>query len=52
MSWKPKSSRMLVSIGQKNIVAARRKILRALIVVKEMEEVSVRLRRKPLQLNQ
>lgn len=49
MGWRPKSRRMLVSIGQKNIGAARRHVGIAWRNVKEIELLLGRLARsRPL----
>lgn len=45
MGWRPKSNRMLISIGKKNVIAARRKVGDAWKYVKEMEIVTARLNR-------
>jgi len=50
MGWRPKSNRMIASIGRKNVVAARRKVGEAWKYVKEMEVRSAWLaRERPLQ---
>ncbi len=46
MSWKPKSNRMLVSIGKKNITAARRKVGDAWRFFEEMQVALDRAQRK------
>ena len=46
MGWRPKSSRMLISTGKKNVVAARRKVGRAWQLTQEMQTVLNRLNRK------
>ena len=47
--WRPKSNRMIASIGRKNVVAAHRKVGEAWKYVKEMEMRSARLaRERPL----
>ncbi len=49
MGWRPKSSRVLISIGKKNMVAARRKVGDAWRNVEEMKIVMTRLNRtRPL----
>jgi hypothetical protein len=45
MGWKPKSSRMLICIGKKNIQAARKKVGSAWRLVEEMKLCSRRLKR-------
>lgn len=50
LGWRPKSSRMLISIGKKNVIAARRKVGTAWRCVQEMQTVMVRLnRQRPIQ---
>ena len=46
MGLRPKSSRMLASIGKKNVVAARRNVGRAWQLMQEMQTVLNRLNRK------
>ena len=47
--WRPKSTRMLASIGKKNVVAARRHVGMAWREVEEMKMVLIRLKRtRPL----
>jgi len=46
MGWRPKSSRMLASIGKKNVIAARRKVGRAWQLMQEMQTVLNRVNRE------
>lgn len=46
MGWRPKSSRMLISIGKKNVVAARRKVGCAWQLTQEMRMVLNKVNRE------